>query len=41
MRDEGRDEVEKAICPRVMMSAARMNIGTAISAAGWIPPIIC
>ena len=27
--------------PRVMMSAARMNMGTAISAVGRMPPIIC
>ncbi len=27
--------------PRVMMSAARMNIGTAISEAGRMPAIIC
>src|SRR5690554_6542642 len=30
-----------ADCPRVMMSAARMNMGTAISDAGRMPPIIC
>ncbi len=30
-----------ADCPRVMMSAARMNIGTAISDAGRMPAIIC
>ncbi len=27
--------------PRVMMSAAKMNIGTAISEAGRMPAIIC
>ncbi len=27
--------------PRVMMSAAKMNIGTAISEAGWMPASIC
>ncbi len=30
-----------ADCPRVMMSAAKMNIGTAISDAGRIPARIC
>ena len=27
--------------PRVMMSAARINMGTAMSEAGRMPPIIC
>ena len=30
-----------AECPLVMMSAARMNIGTAISAEGRMPASIC
>ena len=30
-----------ADCPRVMMSAAKMNIGTAISEAGRMPAMSC
>ncbi len=36
-----RSRSRSAAWPRVMISAARMNIGTAMSAAGLTPPIIC